>query len=170
MLSLLRLNGVQLEQLSIKTLPVGEDRAAEEVYSVTLTHSTLPPKTAQSETRMSLAVRVRPAKGTDPVHSYSDITITLTGRFSLDERITDDVADKIYPQTAVAMLFGIARGIVAQTTGLCPSGTFWFPPLDVTAAATRKRLSGDCILRRSVGAVTQDAGIAIEQKKAIPSQ
>ncbi len=143
MLSLLRLNEVRIEKIVIKGRPVRAETPQGEHYVLTLDHA---PLSLATGTWHQLRVRLNPAKGDTGEHSLDEVDVVVDGRFAIAEEAKDKVSDELYRTLAVSVLFGLARGIVAQSTGLFASGTFLLPPLDVTASGKRKRLSMECSL------------------------
>ena len=68
-------------------------------------------------------------------HSFfiDKIEVGLRGIFSFPVGTSDDVVDSYIPELCIANLYGTARGIVAQATGICPGGVYWLPLLDMNA-------------------------------------
>ena len=146
MLSLLRLNAIRLDHLILRSRSDAPAPGGEQTYSFVLTHRNVEPGDPEVEHALQLRIRLRPDAPGDSPPAIQDMDVSLTGYFSFAERASEENRAKIYPLTAVAMLFGVARGIVAQATALFPTGTFMLPPLDVTSAAKKKRISGTCKL------------------------
>lgn len=172
MLSFLRLNAVRLDQLILRSHADAPARSGEETYSFTLSHHDLTPITTGGDRVMQLRVRLRPDADSQTLPALDHLEVWLTGYFEFAENASEEIKSKIYPVTAVAMLFGIARGIVAQATGLFPTGTFLLPPLDVTSAKKRKRLTGTCTLVPATARSDQRTAAVSERKgkkSAIPS-
>jgi preprotein translocase subunit SecB len=146
MLSLLRLDAVRLDRLVLRSRSDAPAATGEQAFNFTLTHREAPVRTSGAEHAIQLRVRLRPDTSADTPPAIDELDIVLTGYFTFADQASTEIKAKVYPLTAVAMLFGVARGIVAQTTGLFPTGTFMLPPLDITQAAKRKRLTGTCTL------------------------
>ncbi len=68
-------------------------------------------------------------------HSFfiDRIEVGLRGIFSFPVDTPEDVIASYVPVLCVANLYGTARGIVAQATGICPGGVYWLPLLDMNA-------------------------------------
>jgi len=146
MLSVLRLDAVRLDQLVLRSRPGHAGPRGEETYSFVLQHREFTVESEQAERMLQLRLRIQPESKTAPALAVERIEIHLTGFFSFAERASETLKKKVYPMAAVSMLLGVARGVIAQTTGLFPTGTFMLPPLDVTRTAKRKRLTGTCTL------------------------
>lgn len=151
MLSPLQLSAVRLERLVLRAAAPSPAPSETEDYRVTLSHRELPLTSTSGAKRLQLRVRLMPDKKESSARSFDEIDIIVSGRFSFAEDATDKHRKMLFPLAAVSVLFGFARGIVAQTTGLFPTGTFLLPPVNVVAAAKRKRLVGQCTLVPAAG-------------------
>lgn len=65
---------------------------------------------------------------------YHKIEIGLRGLFSFPDDTTEDVISSYVPVLCVTNLYGTARGIVTQATGICPGGAYFLPLLDMNKA------------------------------------
>jgi hypothetical protein len=95
---------------------------------------------------MRLQLRLRPdsdATGTPP---FLEVDVVLQGDFVFAAEASEERREAMYPLNAVSILLGVARGFVAQVTGMFSTGPFLLPPINVVAAKTRKRLTGKCSL------------------------
>jgi hypothetical protein len=146
MLSVLRLNEVRLEKLVIRANPNPAMASAGEPYRISLTHSPVAMQTGGADAWHQLRVRLIPTPGEPAGHSFSEIDVVVDGRFRFAEGTSGETQRLLYPVAAVSILYGLARGLVAQATGACPAGAFLLPPLDVSASAKRKTLVGECVL------------------------
>ena len=169
MLSLLRLNAVRLDRLVLRSRSDAPAAGAEQTYSFILSHRDVSVGTSGAEHAMQLRVWLRPDMPSESPPAIDEMDVLLTGYFTFAERASKENRARIYPLTAVAMLFGVARGIVAQTTGLFPTGTFMLPPLDVTGAAKKKRLTGTCTLITSPARSDQRTA-AILMQEPVPQK
>jgi len=145
MISPLRLDDVELEKLVVRACPQVAPAGAGEEYAVTLTHRSISEPGSEALWHQ-VRVRLVPPKDDRAPHAFSEIDVVVNGRFEFDVNAGEDLRKKLYPMAAVSILFGVARGILAQATGICPSGALLLPPLDVTASAKRRTISGLCKL------------------------
>ena len=146
MLSRLQLNDVKLEKLMIRAeqdCPVNLDQ---QDYRVTISHKALDEFEGSGARWLRLRVRLDPAKESAQKARFDAIDIVIKGRFSFATDTNEEDKKKLFPLAAVSILFGIARGIVGQATGMFPGGAFLLPPVDVTAAASQKKLAFSCSL------------------------
>lgn len=148
MLSLLRLNKAYVERLVVKA-SMAPGIGQQEDYKVVVSHSTPTAQTGGNARILHLTVRLRPsADGDDErMTSFDEIAVSLLGVFAFADDATDDDKAKLFPVNAVSILFGLARGVIAQATGMCPAGSFMLPPVNVVAAAKKRRLVGECSLK-----------------------
>lgn len=65
---------------------------------------------------------------------YQKIEIGLRGLFSFPNDTPDDVISSYVPMLCVTNLYGTARGIVTQATGICPGGAYFLPLIDMNKA------------------------------------
>ena len=56
--------------------------------------------------------------------AYDQIDIALNGIFSFPADTEDEVIQHYVPMLCLTNLYGIARGIIAQTTGMCQDGPY----------------------------------------------
>jgi preprotein translocase subunit SecB len=62
---------------------------------------------------------------------YNKIEIGLLGIFTFPINTPKETISLYVPILCLANLYGTARGIVAQATGLCPGGAYMLPLLDM---------------------------------------
>ena len=60
----------------------------------------------------------------DVPSAYDQIDIALNGIFSFPADTEDEVIQHYVPMLCLTNLYGIARGIIAQTTGMCQDGPY----------------------------------------------
>ncbi len=151
MLSVLRLDAIRLEELVLRSRPEASAPGADESYTFLLQHRDLTVDPERVDRVLQLVLRLRPQKVAEgmPAPAVECIEVRITGFFTFADRASEDLRKTLYPMAAVSMLLGVARGMIAQATGLFPTGTFILPPLDVTQTAKRKRLTGVCTLKAS---------------------
>lgn len=66
-----------------------------------------------------------------PNAPFSQISIGVVGIFSFPEDTSEEEISKYVPLLCLTNLYGFARGIVANATGLCPSGAYFLPTLNM---------------------------------------
>jgi len=119
-------------------------------------------------TAFAVLVGVRAVRPDDAApQSLQRIEVTIEGRFSLPPDTPDEVIAQLVPLNCFAMLYGVARGIVAQATGLTPDGCVWLPSVNFVAllqGATRET-EGDEELTPRTGSPRKQAA----QRKEPPS-
>ncbi len=64
------------------------------------------------------------------VTRFSKVSITLFGIFSFSAETTEEMKSQLARYNSVAILHGIARGVVVSATGSCPGGPFLLPVLN----------------------------------------
>ena len=77
---------------------------------------------------------------------FSRVQVSLWGMFCLDKQASDDEKRQLLPLNAVAMLHGIARGLLISATGGCVGGPFILPAINYIEdlqARTEKPLHSD---------------------------
>jgi len=155
MLSLLRLNSVRVQRLVIRGRSDDSVLAGRQEYLIVLSRKI--GRTGDLSDRPWLEIRVRLTPDCEQAanQSFDEIDVIVKGHFSFAEEITEEMRAQLFPLTAVSMLFGVIRGIVAQATGMFPCGTFLLPPINVVDAAKRKRLACRCALVSAEGATRQ---------------
>jgi preprotein translocase subunit SecB len=65
--------------------------------------------------------------------SLQRIEVVLEGRFSVPLDTPEETVRQLVPLNCFAMLYGVARGIVAQATGLTADGCVWLPSVNFLA-------------------------------------
>jgi hypothetical protein len=145
MISLLRLNAVHVEKLVVKARMDRPSEGAEH-YRVTLTRKTVYTSPDGRRRGLRLTVKLTPDSSAGQGQCFDEVLIQLLGHFAFAEEANEKQQAAMYPLNAVSVLLGVARGVIGQSTGMCATGTFMLPPLDVVAAAKRARLDGTCRL------------------------
>ena len=74
----------------------------------------------------SLSVECIPRAGDVP-RRFNRVSIVLWGSFSFDPDADQDLRDQLIPHNCIAILHGIARGLVSSATGSCAGGPFLLP-------------------------------------------
>ncbi|GEM_PF-3328396 len=70
--------------------------------------------------------------------SFEKISVSLTGVFSFPEDAPSEEVYKYVPLLCLTNLFGVARGLVAQATGMCESGPFLLPLVNMQEVVKSK--------------------------------
>jgi len=143
--ALLQLEAVELTTLRVETREGeagadGEAPAAKGAAEARLTVS-FDVRKHVKELRFMVPLTVDVNWAKDASAGYRRIQVGLKGIFSLPDGTPDEVVAKYVPVLCVANLLGIARGIVAQTTGLCGEAPLLLPLLDantIVAESARK--------------------------------
>jgi len=79
--------------------------------------------------RVKLTVEIRGAN--DGAYSaFRRVRIVLWGEFLFPLDATQEVIDSLIPLNPLSILYGVARGIVAASTGTSPAGNFTLPVVD----------------------------------------
>jgi len=77
---------------------------------------------------------------------FQKIDIGLDGFFSFPDDCTEEQVNQYVPLLCLTCLYGIARGIISQATGLCPGGAFTLPLVDMNKVfSSAQRPSGDAL-------------------------
>ena len=128
MLSPLELKRTFLEVLEIRPNPA-RDPSVEitEDYKVQLTTEVLE-KPDSHDYRVSIDFRLSPQK--DAVCRFDRLEVKLAGFFSLPKDTEEELIGRLIPLNCLVILYGIARGIVAQATGMVARGPFMLPPVN----------------------------------------
>jgi hypothetical protein len=106
-----------------------------------------------------LQVDCYPESGT-VITRFSHIGITLYGIFSLDPKASDEIKDQLTQYNSVAILHGIARGVVVSATGSCPGGPFLLPVLNYQEIIETKIAQQNASLEEGCGGDEEEGGQA----------
>ncbi len=63
--------------------------------------------------------------------NLAEIVIELLGDFSLPDHFKDEEINKYVPTLCITNLYSTARGLIAQSTGMFPGGSFYLPLIDM---------------------------------------
>ena len=146
MLSPLQLDAYHLEGLQIdvsakQPSPADEQASLNETYALRLKTDV---KKDQDSLRFMvlLGVDLRRVPRTRPTQ-FTRIRIEVRGYFSLPEDTSDDLVQQLVPFNCFAILYGIARGIVSQATGITVCGSYLLPPINIIEALREKALEDE---------------------------
>ena len=87
----------------------------------------------KDEPRFWISLRVDLSWPNDPESTFDAISIALDGFFSFPKETGEDMVKKYVPVLCLMNLYGIARGILSQATGVCEGGPFILPLVDMNA-------------------------------------
>lgn len=73
-----------------------------------------------------------------PTARFKHVGVTVWGIFSCSPDVDADRRNQLMQYNTVAILHGIARGIIASATGSCPGGPFLLPVVNYRAVIERK--------------------------------
>lgn len=128
MLSPLELKRTFLEALEIRPGPVRDPSVQiTEDYKVQLTTEVMQ-KPDSRDYRVTVDFRLSPKK--DAVCRFDRLEIRLAGYFSLPADTEEELVTRLIPLNCFVILYGIARGIVAQATGMVAKGSFMLPAVN----------------------------------------
>ncbi|MCD4786581.1 MAG: protein-export chaperone SecB [Candidatus Eremiobacteraeota bacterium] len=66
------------------------------------------------------------------------IEVGIEGIFELSSDTPEDIAKRLVPYNCLAILYGIARGMIADTTGSMPGGKFILPAINLVELINRQ--------------------------------
>ena len=87
--------------------------------------------------RVSLDVTFTPKP--DETCRMGRIHIAVVGLFHLPDETDEALVEKLVPLNCYAILYGIARGVVAQATGMVPGGPFMIPAVNFVETLKQKK-------------------------------
>jgi preprotein translocase subunit SecB len=87
--------------------------------------------------RVSLDVTFKPKEG--DVCRLDCVRVALVGLFHLPDDTDKELVEKLVPLNCYAILYGIARGTVAQATGMVPGGPFMLPAVNFVETLKQKK-------------------------------
>lgn len=127
-LSLMRIDSIFLLSLNINANPnwipkEGDARQTEEVepeFDFTVYKHT-------QGLRFSVRLKVKSTWQQVPESPFLSIESDILGIYSFPEGISEDQIREYVPTLCLVNLYSLARGIIAQATGMCPSGTIYLP-------------------------------------------
>ena len=77
-----------------------------------------------------------------PTPRFLHVGVALWGVFSCSPELAADQKDRLLRFNTVAILHGIARGIIASASGSCPGGPFLLPVVNYAEVIERKLAEG----------------------------
>lgn len=95
-------------------------------------------KSTEGQTfKISLSIRIKPVRNRK-YFSYKKIEIKLEGIFSFPPDTKDEIIEKLVPLNCLAILHGLARGIVSSVTGNTQGGKFLLPTMNFVEEINEK--------------------------------
>ena len=73
-----------------------------------------------------------------PTPRFKHVGVTVWGIFSCSPHVDQDQKNQLMQYNTVAILHGIARGLIASATGSCPGGPFLLPVVNYREVIERK--------------------------------
>lgn len=126
--SLLRLEQCQLDRLEIAGRHV-DGEATDEGGVVTVSFDLLGHREHPNWHKVTARFEVDwPETAPSP---FATIKVHLGGIFTLPEETPLEETAKYVPLLCLTTLYGIARGVVAQSTGMCEGGSYLLPVVDM---------------------------------------
>ncbi|MCD4785382.1 MAG: protein-export chaperone SecB [Candidatus Eremiobacteraeota bacterium] len=92
--------------------------------------------------KISLSIRIKPVRNRKHC-SYKKIEIKLEGIFSFPPGTEDKIIEKLVPFNCLAILHGLARGIVSSVTGNTQGGKFLLPIMNFVEKINEKAKKQD---------------------------
>lgn len=133
MIAALQLNNFFAESFSFVVNPffdpkVKEDRIAGQIgCSIEVA---VPQEEGQHPYRICLEVTIDPVKEKPALEPYV-IQFKIVGYFTIKDKLSDEVKERMLSLNGGTILYGIIRGIVAQTTGSGPFGKYIMPAINL---------------------------------------
>lgn len=137
MLSPLELKNTRLERLDIRVntdWSFAKDR--QENYKVDLDTDVQP---GESPNSFFVAVGFKLSAEKDCVCRFQRIEIRLSALFTLPPDTDEKLVKTLVPLNCYAILYGIARGIVGQSTGFVEGGPLVLPAVNFQAATQKRK-------------------------------
>ena len=72
-------------------------------------------------------------------YPYAHIKISMNSEFVFPPKTTEEEVKRFVPYVCLANLWGIARGIILQLTGVFPGGTILLPTINMVDAVTHAK-------------------------------
>ena len=138
MRSPLELQRSVLEILDIRANPLYTKDCAEESYNIKVA-TEVSKKPDSYDYRIKLGVRMSPPK--DTICRFQRIEVEIIGYFNMPQDSDPNFVYQLVPLNCLAILYGIARGVVAQSTGLTRNGAFMLPAYNFVEHINKKHKS-----------------------------
>jgi preprotein translocase subunit SecB len=130
---------LQLESFFVEALSYrareGFDLKQKPVERMDVTVNSLQPKDAPNRFMVRLEVKIGQQESSN---ARCELDLRLVGFFALPDGLNLKLRTAMQAQNAPSILYGVARQIVAETTGNGPWGKLFLPTMNFVAAATGK--------------------------------
>jgi preprotein translocase subunit SecB len=93
-------------------------------------------KPQENDYRIRMGIVLRPEK--DAVCRFQRISVELEGLFFLPLDTDENLVKQLVPLNCFAILYGIARGVVGQASGMMAGGPYMLPPYNFVELMKRK--------------------------------
>ncbi len=130
--SLMRLDRYVLRSLRIETRAIEGRQDSQDETTLNIAFTPEVRKSA-SGPQFWVSLRVDVSWPEVPKSQFECVSIVIDGFFSFDKGTGEDTIKKYVPVLCLVNLYGIARGIVSQATGVCEGGPFLLPLVDMNA-------------------------------------
>lgn len=140
MIAQLQLNNFFVDFLSVKTNPSFDPKVKEGLIAGKINCATaigIPKDGAQVPYRVILDVSIDPASEKPALEPY-EVKIKIVGFFSFKGEMTNDQKEKMLSLNGASILYGAARGIVAQTTGVGVFEKYILPAVNFVEMSKQK--------------------------------
>jgi len=87
--------------------------------------------------RVSLDIRLTPREGENC--RFDVVSAKVVGLFHLPDETEESLVRTLVPLNCAVILYGIARGIIGQSTGMTPGGSIMVPPVNLVKTLKRRR-------------------------------
>lgn len=161
-LSVMQLDSCVVRRLVVECQDAGEDREDESGtvdYRMTFSterHPTLPWFRVRTDFEMRWP--------DDAPSPFRNVVVGLTGEFRFAEDAPPELIEKFVPEVCLANLYAMARGVVAQATGMFPGGPLLLPLLnihqmikDASAEASTEAVKADAPSNEAAEVTAADA-------------
>lgn len=84
-----------------------------------------------------LSVESRP-ESDSPTRRFNEVSVVVWGMFSLTPGTDEETRQQVIPYNCVAILHGLARGVITSATGACLGGPFLLPTVNYLEVIKQK--------------------------------
>ena len=137
MISLMRLDRFWLEEMILETALEDNSETDEYTYDIKEIDFDVKKNRQSSALRVRLLVEII-ADENPRIYGVKRLRVALWGQFSFAENAEEDFIQQVTPENQLAILYGLARGLVANLTGATAAGTFLLPSVDFHAITAEK--------------------------------
>lgn len=127
MLALLNFEEYFVEEISVKTNPQFEKKGQNEgeiAISFDIKRKDMEPRFM-----IPMEIKLNHSKK-DSFNAPYQVMLKITGFFSFPKGTDEETIHKMIGLNGLSILYGVARGVVAQATGNCPHGKFILPSVN----------------------------------------